>query len=96
MIKEIALLTIDPAKSDSFEKTFLEVAPVLRRQPGYLYDEFLRVVENDCEYILIVHWENVESHKAFVESDDFKLLAGPWGPFQKEAAVRHCRLIAHS
>jgi heme-degrading monooxygenase HmoA len=96
MVKEITLITVDPKEAGDFEKTFMEITPVIRRQPGYLYDELLRVVENDCEYMLVIHWESVESHKAFVDSDEFELVAGPWGPFQKKAVVKHCRLITHS
>lgn len=94
MIREIAVLTIDPAEAEEFEKTYLEVAPVLRRQPGYIHDELLRVVEHDNEYILIVKWESVQAHKAFIDSDEFALLAEPWGLFQKKAEVRHCRTVS--
>jgi heme-degrading monooxygenase HmoA len=93
MVKEVSVLTIDPKDAAAFERVFVEVAPVLRRQPGYLHDELLRVVENDFEYVLVIHWESVEAHKAFIGSSDFGLLARPWGPFQKQAVVRHCRPV---
>ena len=96
MVKEVSLITIDPREAEAFESTYREVAPVLRRQPGYLHDELLRVVESDREYFLIIHWEEISSHKAFVDSPDFKLVDEPWGPFQKQVNVRHCRLITGS
>jgi len=96
MIKEIAVISIDPAEAEAFEKTYLEVAPVLRRQPGYLYDELLRADENDREYILIVHWDTVQDHKDFMASKDFALLADPWGPFQKKVELRHGRIVAQA
>jgi heme-degrading monooxygenase HmoA len=96
MVKEVALISIDPAEAEAFEKTFVEIAPVIRRQPGYIFDELLRVVENQSEYVLIIHWECVKSHKDFIDSKEFPLVSGTWGPFQKEVVVRHCRLIAGS
>jgi len=35
----------------------------------------------------------VEAHRALTDSEDFALLAGPWGPMAKEAVVRHCRRV---
>lgn len=89
MVKEVAFITIDPAEAEDFIRTYHEVAPVLRKQPGYIGDELLSVVEDESEYILIVQWETVEDHVTFTESADFKFLAEPWGPMQKEVMVRH-------
>lgn len=89
MVKEIAVMKIDPAKAEDFIRTYHEVAPVLRRQPGFISDELLSIIEDESEYILIVHWEKAEDHTAFIQSADFSLLSGPWGPMQKEVLVRH-------
>lgn len=89
MVKEIAVIKIDSAEAEEFVKTYHEVAPVLRKQPGFVSDELLSVAEDESEYILIVEWDRVEDHIAFTKSADFKLLEGPWGPMQKEVLVRH-------
>jgi heme-degrading monooxygenase HmoA len=96
MVKEIALIVIDPKEAREFEQTYVEVAPVLRRQPGYRSDELLRVLENEAEYVLIVEWDGAEDHENFVKSEDFHLLADPWGPFQKEIAIRHGSVVSGS
>jgi len=93
MVKEVSLITIDPAEAGDFERVYREVAPVIRRQSGCLHDELLRVVESDREYFLVIHWEEVASHQAFIDSPDFELVKGSWGPFQKKVVVRHCSLI---
>jgi heme-degrading monooxygenase HmoA len=94
MVKELAIISIDPKDAENFERIYVEIAPVIRRQPGYIYDELLRVVENDSEYALVIHWDSVKSHEDFVASKEFPLLSGTWGPLQKQVAVRHCRLVA--
>jgi len=96
MVKEISLLVIEPKEARAFEDTYRQVAPILRRQPGYRGDELLRVLENPAEYVLIVEWERAEDHAGFVRSADFRLLADPWGPFQKQAIVRHGAAVAGS
>ena len=93
MVKEIAVIRIDPAEAGNFIRTYHAVAPILRRQPGFVSDELLSVVEDEREYILIVQWERVEDHSNFVKSADFKLLADPWGPMQKEVTVRHAEIV---
>jgi heme-degrading monooxygenase HmoA len=94
MVKEVAIISIDPKEAKNFERIYVEVAPVIRRQPGFIHDELLRVVENDSEYALIIQWESVEAHKAFVASKEFPLVSETWGPLQKQVAVRHCRPVS--
>jgi heme-degrading monooxygenase HmoA len=96
MVKEVSLLLIDPRQAQAFEDTYRQVAPVLRRQPGYHGDELLRVLENPAEYLLIIRWDRKEDHLNFVNSPEFRLLADPWGPFQKQAVVRHGATVAGS
>ena len=93
MVKEIAVIRIDPAEAGKFIRTYHAVAPILRRQRGFISDELLSVVEDKSEYILIVQWQRVEDHSNFVKSADFKLLADPWGPMQKEVLVRHAEVV---
>ena len=93
MVKEISVLRIDGTKAEQFEEVYREIAPILRRQSGYQYDELLRVVENPDEYILIIHWKDVESHQRFIDSRDFPLIVDTWGRMQKEAVVRHCVVV---
>jgi heme-degrading monooxygenase HmoA len=90
MVREVSIIKIDPKEEQEFVSVYEEVAPILRRQPGYHADELLKVIENEDEYILTILWDSVEAHTNFVNSVDFSLLAEPWGPFQKKVVVRHC------
>jgi len=94
LIREVSLIIIDPVEAGAFERTYSEVAPILRRQPGYQNDVLMRVVENPAEYLLLIDWDSVESHTNFISSADFPLLAGPWGKFQKQAIVRHGKPVS--
>ena len=96
MVNEIAVITILPEEEQDFIETYRKVAPVIRRQPGYYSDKLMKVAENDNEYILSIIWDSVESHINFTKTEDFKLVADPWGPFQKKVTVRHGQTVVSS
>ena len=52
MITEVAILKIDPAESEKFERTYREVVHILQRQPGYQSDRLIRAIEYPEQYIL--------------------------------------------
>jgi heme-degrading monooxygenase HmoA len=96
MVKEVAILEIDEKDQEEFERIYEEIAPIIRRQPGYHQDELLNVVENPAEYILIIKWTDVEAHQAFIDSADFPELVEKWGRLQKKATVRHGKMESPS
>ena len=96
MIREIAILKIDPAKEDAFKKMYTEVVPVLRRQEGYLEDKLLHAIERPEEYILMVSWQSVEFHQKFIESPDYPQMSGPFGDFVLESGFAHYNTVVES
>jgi len=48
MVKEVAVIKIDPTEAECFIRTYREVAPILRRQPGFISDELMSVLEDEC------------------------------------------------
>ncbi len=90
MITEISLMKIDPQNSDLFEKMAAEINPkTLRKQPGYISDKLFHSIEHPEDYVLIVEWENVADHQAFIKSNDYALMAGPYGKFVTSSTFAH-------
>lgn len=96
MVKEICIIKIDPSKAADFEKMYVGVAPVLRRQSGYLADELLHAIERPEEYMLVVHWDEVKSHQAFIDSDDYPLMSGEFGKFVLDSSFAHYQIAVQS
>ena len=93
MIKEIAILKIDPSQADLFESTYQEVVHILRRQPGYYSDRLYRAIERPEEYILEVEWEQVADHERFISAADYPDLDGALGAFVIEASFAHYQQV---
>ena len=89
MITEVAILKIDPAEAEKFERTYREVAHILQRQPGYLTDRLMKAIENPGQYILAVEWGRVQDHLDFIAAPDYPELDGALGKFVKEASFAH-------
>ena len=89
MITELAILKINPAKAEKFEKTYQDVVHILHKQPGYLNDKLMRAIERPEEYVLAVEWGSVEDHQRFIDSADYPSLDGALGQFVKDASIAH-------
>jgi heme-degrading monooxygenase HmoA len=97
MITEISLMKIDPEKSDAFEKMAAEITPTtLRKQKGYISDKLFRAIEHPEDYVLVVEWESVEAHKAFIKSEDYALMADPFGKFVISSTFAHYKTKVNS
>jgi heme-degrading monooxygenase HmoA len=94
MITEISLMKIDPEKSDMFEKMAAEITPkTLRKQKGYRSDKLFHSIEHPEEYILVIEWESVEAHKAFINSKDYPLMSDPFGKFVINSTFAHYKEV---
>jgi len=90
MITEIALMKIDPKTSDMFEKMAVDVTPkTLRKQKGYISDKLFHSIEHPEDYVLVVEWESVEAHQAFIKSKDYPLMADSFGKFVISSTFAH-------
>lgn len=82
MIREIAVLTVDPANLTEFEDAVSQARPLFLTADGCRDMHLERVIEEPGSYRLVVVWESVAAHtegfrnsKAFQE---WRALAGPW------------------
>jgi len=62
MILEVAILNIMPGASAEFEKNFSEAAKIISSMEGYIRHELQRCIEQENQYIFLVHWRNLEDH----------------------------------
>ncbi|MCU0488197.1 MAG: antibiotic biosynthesis monooxygenase [Anaerolineales bacterium] len=89
MVTEIAILKIDPAHTAAFEATHRQVIGVLRRQPGYQKDTLVKAHEVPGQYVLMVEWESIAAHQAFIDSPDYPEMSGPYGKFVQDSSFAH-------
>ena len=62
MILEVAILNVKPGETSAFEAAFEAAEPIIMSMDGYRGHALRRCVENDCRYVLLVHWETLEDH----------------------------------
>jgi heme-degrading monooxygenase HmoA len=62
MILEVAILNVRPARCREFEDSFAGAQAILAASPGYRAHEIRRCVETPARYLLLVWWEDLESH----------------------------------
>lgn len=96
MVTEVAILKIDPQKAKDFEKMYQEVAPILRRQEGYISDKLMHASERPEEYILAVEWADIELHKKFIASNEYALMADPFGHYVLDSGFAHYFTVAEN
>jgi heme-degrading monooxygenase HmoA len=89
MVTEIAILKIDPAEAEKFERTFRDVVHILQRQPGYQSDKLMRAIEHPEQYILSVEWGCVEDHLRFIDGPDYPGLDGALSVYVTEGSFAH-------
>ena len=62
MILEVAILDVRPGQTSSFEAAFSEARTILAASPGHRRHELRRGIENADRYLLLVWWDDLESH----------------------------------
>jgi len=62
MILEAAVLHIKQGQTREFEASFKEASSIIASMKGYIRHELQSCIENDHQYILLVHWETLEDH----------------------------------
>ena len=86
MILEVALLNVKPGMCSEFEAAFGAAEKIIPSLPGYLSHKIRKCVETPNQYILLVHWQTLESHtQGFRQSDAYpewkRLLHHFYDPF---------------
>lgn len=62
MVLEVAILHVIPTQRADFERTFGEAQSIIASMPGYGRHELRRCVETPARYLLLVWWDDLESH----------------------------------
>ena len=93
---EVAILNVRPGTTADFEVAFRRAEPLIARMPGYGGHELRRCMEAKDRYLLLVHWDSLESHTlGFRGSPEYRewkaLLHGFYDPFP---VVEHYQPLA--
>jgi len=83
---ELAVLDIKAGEQTAFEHAFRQAQSILESMPGYINHSLSHCVENSERYVLLVNWQDIDSHeKGFRQSDQYlqwkALLHGFYDPF---------------
>jgi heme-degrading monooxygenase HmoA len=62
MILEAVMLYIKPGLEQDFEFTFKKASSIISAMNGYISHELHKCIEVEGKYLLLVKWENLESH----------------------------------
>lgn len=73
MILEVAILDVKPNQAQEFEQAFDQAQEIVSNMKGYLSHQLQRCIERKNRYILLIHWEDLESHTiGFRESEAYQ------------------------
>lgn len=86
MILEVAILIIKEGEETNFEKDFALAGQYISAIKGYKGHSLKKCIEQDHKYILLVNWDNLESHEVgFRQSREYlkwkELLHKYYDPF---------------
>ena len=95
MVLEVAILNIVAGEAERFEAAFREAQSILAANSGYQRHELRRCLEAEDRYLLLVWWDDLESHtEGFRGSAGYErwraLLHGFYDPFPE---VEHYVLV---
>ncbi|MFT5329712.1 MAG: heme-degrading monooxygenase HmoA [Parasphingorhabdus sp.] len=80
MIVEHAILQVRPGQSAAFEAAMVEARPLIAIQPGFRSIEVRNSDDDPEQYLLLVVWDNIESHR---------------DGFRKSTEYQHWRALLH-
>lgn len=89
MILERVEFRIQPGKEDEFSATVDADVLKLLHGEGCRSVQFGRGVENPDKFMLLVGWDSIEKHKAFIGTPDHQKFGTLIRPFVAGAAVEH-------
>ncbi|MEM7411167.1 MAG: antibiotic biosynthesis monooxygenase [Myxococcota bacterium] len=62
MVLEVAILQVIAGRGDAFQRAFEEAQTIIASMPGYQRHELRRCLETADRYLLLVWWDDLESH----------------------------------
>lgn len=73
MIVEHALLQVKPGKDEAFQQAMREARTLIACHPGFQSIEVRRASEQEHQYLLLVGWDKIESHRdGFRKSPEYE------------------------
>ena len=95
MILEVAILDIKAGQEADFESAFSKAQSIISSMPGYLSHQLQHCIEQSNRYILLVNWQNLESHtqgfRGSAQYQEWKaLLHHFYSPFPE---VQHYQIV---
>ena len=95
MILEVAILNVKAGRTTQFEADFKLASQYISAIDGYIDHSLQKCIENAHQYILLVHWETLESHTiGFRKSEEYlewkRLLHDYYEPFPM---VEHYEMV---
>ena len=73
MITEVALLNVKLGQSAEFTDAMRAAYPIIAQQKGFQSMEVLPAIEREDQFLLLVRWNDIESHKiGFRDSEDYQ------------------------
>lgn len=67
------MLQVKPGEAGAFEAAMAEARPLIAASPGFRGIEVRPAVEAENQYLLLVQWDDVESHRdGFRKSDRYE------------------------
>ena len=72
MIVEQALLQVKAGRSEEFVAAMRKAKPLISCQPGFRYIEVRPLLGDEDQFLLLVGWDDVESHRdGFRQSPEY-------------------------
>ena len=62
MVLEVAILEVRPGEKEAFRVAFREAQKIISAASGYQKHELRRCLEADDRHLLLVWWDDLESH----------------------------------
>lgn len=81
-VLEVVTFQIVIWQAEEFEKAIGSAFQYLTATPGYLSHELRVCLEDEYQYLLLIHWESLEAHLVnFRESENFQQWRNLISPF---------------
>ena len=94
MVKEHVAISITPGQEQIFEQKMVKGSALLLAADGAIAVELLRSIEHPSTFLLMIEWDNIDSHTAFTTTEDFaafRALAGPM--FDAKPKMQHFSVV---
>ena len=70
MILEQAVLPVPVDRQAAFEEAFAKAISIISASPGFISLQFLKCVEEEGKYLLLVEWESIAAHEEGFRGSD--------------------------